>query len=72
MTAREFVEWALQDVFEDYNLDEALQVLSQYMGKNSDFYVQFPDYVVKDKDDISIAEHLEEPANFQEYWQNRK
>lgn len=72
MTARKFVEWAIQGTFEDYNLEEALQVLSQYMGKNSDFYLQFPDYTVKDGDNFPLSEHINEPADFQEYWQNRR
>jgi hypothetical protein len=72
MTAREFVKWALEDVFEDYNFKEALQVLSQYMGKNADFYLQFPDYVVKDEDDVPISEHIDEPANFQEYFEEKR
>ena len=71
MTAREFVKWALEGIFEDYNLKEALQVLSQYMGKNSDFYIQFPDYVVKNEEGEILSELLGEPVGFQEYWENK-
>lgn len=71
MTAREFVKWALEGIYEDYNLEEALQVLSQYMGKNSDFYLQFPDYVVENEEGEILSELLNEPVGFQEYWENK-
>jgi hypothetical protein len=71
MTARKFVSWALEDTYEDYTLQKALQRLAQYMGKNSDFYLQFPDVEVLDADGKPLEENLEEPANFQEYWEGR-
>lgn len=71
MTAKEFVAWAFEGTYEDYNLEKGLQVLSQYMGKNSDYYLQFPDYIVKNEEGEILSELLDEPVGFQEYWENK-
>ena len=66
MTAREFLEWAL----EDYDMEEALYCLGQYLGKGGSYFVSFPDAAVLGEDGNPLSEDSDEPADFQEYWQN--
>ncbi len=67
MTAREFLEWALDG---DYDLEDALRSLGDYLGKGTHF-VQFPDADVRDQDGNPLEENLDEPANFQEFYEGR-
>ena len=65
MTAREFLDWAI-DV--DFDLEEALFALGQYTGKGGNYFVSFPDADVLDADGNPLEETPEEPANFQEFF----
>lgn len=67
MTAREFLEWAL----EDFDMEDALFTLGRYTGKGGRYFVSFPDANVLDADGNPLEETPEEPANFQEYFANR-
>ncbi len=67
MNAREFLEWAI----EDYDLEDALRSLGDYLGKGTHF-VQFPDADVRDQDGNPLEDSLEEPAGFQEYWEKHQ
>ena len=69
MTAREFLNWSLDGVFE-YDLEEALFALGQYTGKGGNYFVSFPDADVLDQDGNPLSESGDEPAGFQEYWEN--
>ena len=62
MTAREFLEWALDG---DYDLEDALRALGSYIGAKETYFIEFPDADVLDQD----GGPLEEPAGFQEYWE---
>lgn len=68
MTAREFLEFALDG---DFDLEEALFALGRYLGKGGSYFVSFPDADVLDADGNPLEENPEEPAGFQEYWENR-
>lgn len=68
MTGREFIKWALEGVYDEYNLEDALYSLGSYLGKG-DYFVQFPDAEVVDDDGKDLEDGTEEPANFQEYWE---
>ena len=70
MTAREFLEWSLGGVFE-YDLEDALFELGQYVGKGGSYFVSFPDADVLDQDGNPLEENLEEPAGFQDYFESR-
>lgn len=63
MTAKEFLEWAL----EEYDLEDALRCLGDYLGRG-DHYTQFPDADVLDEDGEPLENSLAEPAGFQEHW----
>ena len=67
MTAKEFLEWAL----EEYDLEDALRCLGDYLGRG-DHYTQFPDADVLDEDGAPLSESAEEPARFQEYWEKHR
>ena len=68
MTAREFLEFALDG---DFDLEAALFVLGHYVGKSGSYFVSFPDADVLDGDGNPLSENPEEPAGFQEYFGNR-
>ena len=68
MTAREFLNWALEG---DFDQERALFELGQYIGKGGSYFVSFPDADVLDQDGNPLEETLEEPANFAEFFENR-
>ncbi len=68
MTAREFLNWALEG---DFDFEAALFELGQYVGKGGSYFVSFPDADVLDQDGNPLEENTEEPAGFQEHWENR-
>ena len=68
MTAREFLEFALNG---DFDLEDAVFALGRYTGKGGSYFVSFPDADVLDQDGNPLSENTEEPAGFQEYWENR-
>lgn len=68
MTAREFLNFALDG---EYELEEALTALARYVGKSSDHFMSFPDSEVLDVDGNPLSENPDEPAGFQEYYENR-
>ncbi len=63
MTAKEFLEWALD---EEYDLEDALRCLGDYLGRG-DHFIQFPDADVLDEDGGPLENSPDEPAGFQEY-----
>jgi hypothetical protein len=66
MTAKEFLEWALD---EEYDLEDALRALGSYIGAKETYFIEFPDADVLDQDGGPLEESPEEPAGFQEYWE---
>ncbi len=68
MTAREFLEFALD---ENFDQEEALFALGRYTGKGGSYFVSFPDANVLDQDGNPLEESTEEPAGFQEYFEGR-
>ena len=68
MTAREFLEFALD---ENFDQEEALFALGHYTGKGGSYFVSFPDADVLDADGNPLSENTEEPAGFQEYFESR-
>ena len=68
MTAREFLEFALD---ENFDLEEALFALGHYIGKGGSYFLSFPDADVLDADGNPLEENPEEPAGFQEYFATR-
>lgn len=66
MTAREFLNWALDG---DYDLEDALRALGSYIGAKETYFIEFPDADVLDQDGGPLEESPEEPAGFQEYWE---
>lgn len=68
MTAREFLEFALD---ENFDQEEALFALGRYTGKGGSYFVSFPDADVLDADGNPLSENTEEPAGFQEYFESR-
>ena len=68
MTAREFLEFALDG---DFDLEEALFTLGKYVGKGGSYFTSFPDANVLDQDGNPLEESTEEPAGFQEYFEGR-
>lgn len=68
MTAREFLEFALDG---DFDLEEALFQLGRYTGKGGSYFISFPDADVLDADGNPLSENTEEPAGFQEYFESR-
>jgi hypothetical protein len=68
MTAREFLNWALEG---DFDQERALFELGQYIGKGGSYFVSFPDADVVDQDGNLLSESPEEPARFQEFFENR-
>jgi hypothetical protein len=68
MTAREFLNWALEG---DFDQERALFELGQYTGKGGSYFVSFPDADVLDADGNPLEENPEEPAGFQEYFATR-
>lgn len=67
MTALEYIQWALD---EEVDIEEALSVLSRYMGKNTTYYNSFPDADVLTEDNTPLEDLFTEPDSFQEYWKN--
>lgn len=67
MTAREFLEFAL----DEFDFDAALTALAQYVGKPGSYFMSFPDAEVTDQDGNPLEENLDEPANFQEFYEGR-
>lgn len=68
MTAREFLEFALE---KEFDLEAALFALGRYIGKGGSYFVSFPDADVLDADGNPLSENPEEPAGFQEYFGSR-
>ena len=68
MTAREFLEFALE---KEFDLEAALFALGRYIGKGGSYFVSFPDADVLDQDGNLLSESPEEPARFQEFFENR-
>lgn len=68
MTAREFLNWALDG---DFDFEEALFALGRYVGKGGSYFASFPDADVVDQDGNPLSESPEEPAGFQEFFENR-
>lgn len=63
MTAREFLEFAGWEG----DLEKGLALLSQYVGKGTQYFLSFPDAKVVNEDGIPLSELPDEPAGFQEY-----
>jgi hypothetical protein len=64
MTAREFLDWAIDG---DFDMEEALFALGHYTGKGGSYFVSFPDADVLDADGNPLCENPEEPAGFLVY-----
>jgi|GEM_PF-1925952 len=67
MTARQFLEWAGVE-FNEHNL----WLLGDYVGKWGGYFAQFPDMTVYTEDGTYLEECDGEPANFQEYVDERQ